>query len=106
MYIAYVNLSGDTIIPYGKYKYIDTDTLEHYAHVAMRTEGYHDKSVAIHNMDNTLYDIFIYDNGTDNFSEGLIRGMRNGKMGFANKYGQIVIPCVYDFANYFKDGLA
>ncbi|MBK8698493.1 MAG: WG repeat-containing protein [Saprospiraceae bacterium] len=36
----------------------------------------------------------------------MVRAIRNGKMGYANAYGQMVIPCVYDFALWFEQGKA
>jgi len=48
----------------------------------------------------------MFDNGLEPFNEGLIRVLRNGKMGYANKYGRIVIPCIYDYAGWFEKGNA
>lgn len=38
--------------------------------------------------------------------EGLRRFCDDGKWGFVNETGQIVIPAIYDHADYFKDGVA
>ena len=40
------------------------------------------------------------------FSEGLARVVQNGKWGFINTKGEVVIPCIYDFAWAFSEGLA
>ncbi len=105
--VAYINLQGDTIIPFGKYAYLGTDTLKHFANVmTVSKNSTSDKWVAIDGQGNTLYDIVTFDNGPDYFKEGLVRAERNGKMGFANEYGQIVIPCKYDFAWPFEGGKA
>lgn len=40
------------------------------------------------------------------FSEGLARVSADGKWGFIDTEGQMVVPCVYDFAWDFHDGLA
>ena len=49
---------------------------------------------------------FLFDNGPDDFSEGLARCVSQGKMGYFNKKGEIVIPAVYDFGLPFEGGLA
>ena len=48
----------------------------------------------------------MFDNGPEPFNEGLTRVLRDGKMGYANKFGQVVIPCVYDYAKWFDKGFA
>ena len=51
-----------------------------------------------------LYEVFIYDNGPDYASDGLIRVVKNGKIGYAdaNTYAIIIEPqfdCAYPFEN-------
>lgn len=105
--VAYLNTKGDTIIPFDRYAYLGTDTLTHYAIVIeFPKDSSYGRWIAIDRNQKTLYDIVSFDNGPEYFHEGLVRAKRNGKMGFANKYGQIVIPCEYDFAWWFKDGKA
>ncbi|MGB2624201.1 MAG: WG repeat-containing protein [Candidatus Acidiferrum sp.] len=48
----------------------------------------------------------VMDNGADWFHDGLVRIVRNGKYGFANRRGQVVISPVYDGALNFEKGLA
>lgn len=56
---------------------------------------------------NHKYVAFQYDNGDDYFSEGLQRIVgRDGKIGFRDSLGKIVIPPRYAFAFPFKDGYA
>lgn len=105
--VAYVNTKGDTIIPFGRYVYFGTDSLFHFANVMLLpTDTCVARQVAIDKNQRILYDIVIFDNGPDPFSEGYVRVLRNGKMGYANKYGQIVIPCIYAFAKQFANGKA
>jgi hypothetical protein len=105
--VAYLNSQGDTIIPFGKYGYYGTDTLSHYANVIMyQKDGSYDRTIGIDQNEKVLFDIVIFDNGPDYFNEGLTRVLRNGKMGYANQYGEIAIPCLYDFANWFENGKA
>jgi len=40
------------------------------------------------------------------FSEGLALVMSNGKYGYVDKQGKLVIPCQYTYAGYFSEGLA
>src|SRR5690606_26358380 len=39
-----------------------------------------------------LYTLQFFDNGSDPFEEGLRRYVKNGKIGFANKLGEKVLP--------------
>lgn len=103
--VAYINEKGDTIIPFDKYAYLGTDTLIHFANVLeYPKDSSYGRRVAIDRNQNILYDIVFFDNGPDYFHEGLVRVKRNEKMGFADKYGLIAIPCEYDFAWWFEDG--
>ena len=105
--LAYVNTKGDTIIPYDKYAYLGTDTLTHFANVIeYPNDSSYGRRIAIDRNQNILYDIVFFDNGPDYFKEGFVRAKRNGKMGFADKYGKIAIPCEYDFVWWFEDGKA
>jgi hypothetical protein len=54
-----------------------------------------------------LYDVFIYDNGPDYEAEGLIRVVRNGKIGYADaKTYVLVIEPQFDCAFPFEGGKA
>jgi hypothetical protein len=48
----------------------------------------------------------IFDNWAAEFSEGLVQTVINGKIGFADRHGKIVIAPKYDGADSFKDGYA
>ncbi len=105
--VAYLNASGDTLIPFGPYAYFGTDTLKHYAQVLpVLEDGSFGGPIAIDREQHRLFDLVLYDNGPDYFQEGLTRVKRDGKMGFANREGQVVIPCIYAFAHPFGDGRA
>ncbi len=47
-----------------------------------------------------------FDNWADEFHDGLVRFVENGKYGFANRQGKIVIPASYDWASPFEKGVA
>lgn len=105
--VAFVNDKGDTIIPFGKYAYYGMDTLTHYANVIEHpNDSIWGRQIAIDRNQNVLFDLVMFDNGPEPFNEGLTRALRNGKMGYANKFGQIVIPCIYDYAKWFDNGKA
>jgi WG containing repeat len=54
-----------------------------------------------------VYDVFIYDNGPDYEAEGLIRVVKNGKIGYADaKTYAIVIEPQFDCAYPFENGKA
>jgi hypothetical protein len=105
--VAYVNIIGDTILPFGKYNYLGTDTLKFFANIVLpKKEGSSGRWVGINHKGEILFDLVNFDNEPDYFQEGLTRVTRNGKMGFSNQYGQVVIPCIYDHAWWFKSGQA
>ena len=103
--IGFVNLKGDTIIPIGKYSHCWTDTLKTYA-IVFDKENTNGETVAIDRNENILFDIYFFDNGPDELSEGLFRVKRNDKIGYADKNGFIMIPCVYECAYPFENGTA
>jgi hypothetical protein len=47
-----------------------------------------------------------YDNGPDEFHDGLVRFVKQGKYGFADRHGKVVIPPRYDGAWPFQGGHA
>lgn len=105
--VAYVNFNGDTIIPFGLFAYFGTDTLIHFAIVLEQpNDTVFGRQIAIDRNQNILFDIVMFDNGPESFHDGLLRVLRNGKMGYANRFGQIVIPCIYDYAKWFENGQA
>ena len=103
--IRFVTESGEVAIPFGKYRSLYMGTLFSYANVMLEDEN-GNRWVAIDRNENVLFDIYIFDNGPDYTSEGLFRVRRNGKIGFANENGEVVIPCVYECALPFNDGRA
>lgn len=105
--VAYIDSQGDTIIPFGRFAYFGTDTLIHFATViAHSNDSAWGRQIGIDRNQNILFDIVMFDNGPESFHDGLLRVLRNGKMGYANRFGQIVIPCIYDYAKWFEDGKA
>lgn len=55
---------------------------------------------------NFLYRPFLYDNGADYFSEGVRRFVKNGKVGFADRNGNMIIDAKHDFVSPFNYGYA
>ena len=105
--VAYLNSSGDTIIPFNKYAFLGTDSLTHFANVIeFESDGSYGKKIAIDRNQNTIFEIVLFDNAPDEFNEKLVRVTRNGKYGFADEYGRIIVPCDYAFAWWFEEGKA
>lgn len=102
---AFINLQKDTIIPFGKYSHCWTDTLRNFAIVydSINTKG---MTVAIDKNEHILFDIVFFDNWPDEIHDGLFRVKRNGKIGFANSKGEIIIPCQFVCAYGFENGRA
>lgn len=99
--IAYVNQIGDTIIPYGLYRRNhSSDTIVDMGFVMGKTG----KIIAINNKGKKLFEVFYFDNGPDYISDGLFRIIKNDKIGYANKKGDIMIQPMYDCAYPFENG--
>ncbi|WP_405379223.1 WG repeat-containing protein [Nonlabens sp. Asnod3-A02] len=101
--IAFINSERDTVIPFGKYAYFGDEILKHSAKVILLSEN---KLIGIDKFENRLYDVFLFDNGPDYYSNDLVRVIRNQKIGFANEFGEVVIPCKFEFAHPFSNNRA
>jgi len=100
---GYVTQKGDTIIPVGKYYYCYTDTIRSFGMVMENKTG---KILGIDREGKELYEVFNYDNGPDYIQNGLFRIIKNGKIGYANAKGKIIIKPRYDCADPFQNGMA
>jgi len=96
---GYRDQTGKLVIPFGKYPMAFTDTFRTNAIVLKPGEGF----VAIGRKEKVLYHIYPFDNGPDYPVEGLYRIIENGKIGYADLNGHIVIApqftCAYPFDN-------
>ena len=103
--VCYLNEQGDTIIPYGKYKFCQADTIRN---IGFAYENKQDaRIVCIDNQGKELFYVFQYDNGPDYIREGLFRIMdEGGQIGFADSLGNVVIKPLFKFAFPFEDGKA
>lgn len=99
---GYTTPEGDTIVPMGKYIHCYTDTIFDIGIVLK--EG--TTCMAIDKTGKELYQVKWYDNGPDYPSEGLFRIIKDGKTGYANEKGKIVIEPQYECAEPFEGGKA
>ena len=102
---GFVNDNNDTVIPIGKYSFCWSHTFDNFIIVSdeINTNG---NTVGIDREENILFDAYLFDNGPDKISCGLFRVKRYNLIGYANRYGRIVIPCVYECAEVFLNGKA
>ncbi|MGZ3848664.1 MAG: WG repeat-containing protein [Flavisolibacter sp.] len=99
---GYVNAKGDTAIQLGKYPMCYTDKFDKFAIVSTKDKGL----VGIDRNENVVFNVYVFDNGPDYPSNGLFRIIKDGKIGYANLNGQIVIQPQFDCAYPFKNGKA
>jgi len=100
---GFVNQQGEIVIPFGKYDHCFTDTFHTYAIVTKPPLGF----LAIDRQENVLYEVFPFDNGPDEPSDGLFRIVMNHKIGYADSAtGKIVIAPQFDCAWPFENGVA
>ena len=102
--LGYVDSSGKVIIPAGKYPYLFTDVFDKIAFVLLKDK----KGVyAIDRSEKVLFQVCSFELGPDIISNGLFRIIENGKIGFANMNGKIVIKPNWGFIFPFQEnGLA
>jgi len=104
--VCYLNERGDTIVPYGKYRYCQTDTIKELGFV-YENKPKDARIICINNAGKELFYVFKYDNGPDYIQEGLFRIMNeDGLVGFADSLGYVVIKPQFKFANPFENGKA
>jgi hypothetical protein len=99
---GYANEKGDTVIPLGKYPMCFTDTFNKFAIVLFRGKGF----VGIDRKENILFNIYPFDNGPDDPACGLFRIIKNGRIGYADLNGKIVIQPQFDCAYPFEKNKA
>lgn len=100
---GYADSKGNMTIPFGKYDICFTDTFSKFAFVydQQKVEFY-----AINRNEEVIYDAFLLEMMPDEPSEGLFRIMRNGKIGYADEEGNVVIEPKYTCAFKFENGTA
>ena len=97
--LGYVDSSGKVVIPAGKYPYIFTAEFDKIAFVLLKDR----KGVyAIDRNEKILFQVCSYEIGPDIISNGLFRIIENGKIGFANMDGQIIIKPQFNFIFPFQ----
>lgn len=102
---AYVNKKGDTIIAAGEFDNCFSSIFTTFAYVS--DERFKDKGmVAVNRNKEVIFEAFLFDNGPDYIEEGLFRIKRNGKIGFADPTGKVVIEAKYNCAYPFENGKA
>jgi WG containing repeat len=99
---GYINTKGDTVIAMGKYIRCYTDTIKSFG-VVMKEDN---RLIGIDKNEKELFEVFWFDNGPDYISDGLLRIVKNGKIGYADETGKIVIEPHYDCAYPFENGKA
>lgn len=101
--VGYADEKGQMIIPFGKYKYCYTEKFDKIAFV-----GFDDRKgvYAIDRNENVLFQVFISDNLPDVIKENSFRIENNGKIGFADMDGKVIISPQFDAAWPFQEGFA
>ena len=102
--VCYLNERGDTIVPYGKYRYCQTDTIKKIGFV-YENKPKDARIICINDAGKELFYVFKYDNGPEYIQEGLFRIMdEDGLVGFADSLGNVIIEPQFKFAYPFKGG--
>ncbi len=102
---GYVNKAGDTIIPVGTYQMCFTEVFTDFAVVL----PYHDsepKLIGIDRSGDELFEVMWYDNGPDFLVDDRFRIIMDGRIGYANSKGEVVIQPEFACAEPFENGVA
>ena len=104
--VCYLNQWGDTIVPYGKYRFCQADTIRNIG-LVYENRPNDARIICINDVGKELFYVFSYDNGPDYIQEGLFRIMNEeGLIGFADSLGHVIIEPQFKFAYPFKEGRA
>lgn len=99
---GYVNQNGVEIVPIGKYQFCFEDTIRTFG--AVMTQD--NVCMGIDKNGKELFQIYFYDNGPDYIVENRFRIIKDGKIGYANELGEIVIQPQFQCADAFENGKA
>ena len=96
---GFINQKGDTVIAIGTYLMTFSEKILNYGFV-------HDGKniIGIDSKGNRLFEVFWFDNGPDYVEEGYFRILRDGKIGFADTTGKVVISPQFDCVTHFYEG--
>lgn len=104
--VCYLNERGDTIVPYGKYRFCQTDTIRRIGFV-YENKAHQPRIICLDTEGKKLFYVFPYDNGPDYAQEGVFRITdEEGRIGFADTLGTVLIRPQYKFATPFRNGKA
>lgn len=98
---GYVNEKNEVVIPVGKYLRLYSTEFDRIAFVSIKGKP---GIYAINRAEQILFKVHCVDNRPDVVSEGLFRIIRNGKIGFADMTGKVVIEPQFQFAFPFQRG--
>lgn len=102
---GYTNKNGDTIIEVGAFENCFSDIFTTFAYVS--DKRFKDAGmVAVNRNKEVIFEAYIYDNGPDYIVDGLFRIKRNGKIGYADPTGKVIIEAKYSCADPFENGKA
>lgn len=100
-YHGFFNSKGEMVISGDMFQFIYSDKIDKIGFVIFKEgpEGIQ----AINRKAEPLFEVFCFDNGPDYVREGLFRIIVDGKMGFANMDGEIIIEPQFDFVHPFQE---
>ncbi len=104
--VCFINPELDTIVPFGKYTACGyQNVIKHFGAVMGEING-KTVCIAIDNEGNELFEIYWFENGPDYLEDGRFRIIKDGKIGYADAYGNIIITPQYECADFFRKGMA
>ena len=99
--IGFANSKGEIVIPADRFGHVYESRLDKITFVLFNDgpKGIY----AINRKGEPLFEVFCFDNGPDYVQERVFRILKDGKMGFANMDGEVVITPQFDFACPFLE---
>ena len=99
--IGFTNSKGEIVIPADRFGHVYESRLDKITFVLFKDgpKGIY----AINRKGEPLFEVFCIDNGPDYVKEGMFRIIKDGKIGYANMNGEVIIEPQFDFAYPFQN---
>lgn len=101
---GYENAKGEKIIP-AQYFRVNSRIMDKTAAVLKYEDGKY-SWLCIDRNNNVLFEPFLADSEPDQVFEGFFRFVENGKIGFSDTDGNIIVPAQFDYVTHFENGKA
>lgn len=101
---GYLNANGDTIVPFGDCFACFSDSLPYAILLEYDDQVPGFKTINAQGFE--IFRVFPFDNGPDYIEDGMMRIIKDGKIGYATEDGEVIVEPIYEAAWPFENGKA